>query len=101
MCPMKEKNYNKQCVENVIQYLDVCLSIIHSNFKAIQELQVITTLPLVSISLYYCIIYLKVQVIIIRLLVQWKHNFFPGLDIMKIEKCMGDPTANVENPILK
>ena len=39
--------------------------------------------------------------IIIRLLVQWKHIFFPGLDIKKIEKCMRDPTADVENPILK
>ena len=100
-CPMKAKKYNKECVENVIQSLGVFISIIHSNFKAVQDLQVITTLPLVSINLYYCRIYLKVQVIIISWLFQWKHIFGPGLDVKKIEKCMGEPTADAENPILK
>ena len=98
---MKEKKYNKECVENVIQSLGVFLSIIHSNFKVVQDLQVITTLPLVSISLYYFRIYLTVQVIIISWLAQWKHIFWPGLDVKKIEKCMGDPIANAKNPVLK
>ena len=62
---MKDKKYNKECAKNVMQPLGVFLSIIHSNFKSVQDLQVITTLPLVSISLYYCRIYLKMQVIII------------------------------------
>ena len=62
---MKDKKYNKECAENVMQPLGVFLSIIHGNFKVVQGLQVITTLPLVSISLYYCRIFLKVQVIII------------------------------------
>lgn len=44
-CPMKEKKYNKECAENVIQSL--------------------------------------------------------GLDAKKIDKCMGDPNADAENPVLK
>ena len=98
---MKEKRYNKECVQNVIHSLGVFISIIHNNFKAVQDLQVITTLPLVSISLYYCRIYLKVQLIIINWLVQCKHIFWPSFDVNKIEKCMGDPTTYVENPVLK
>ena len=39
--------------------------------------------------------------IFISLLVQWKHIFWPGLDVKKIEKSMGDPTADAENPVLK
>ena len=91
---MKEKRYNKECVQNVIHSLGVFISIIHNNFKAVQDLQVITTMHLVSISFYYCRIYLKVQVIIISWLVQWKHIFWPGLDVKKIEKCIGDPTVD-------
>ena len=28
-------------------------------------------------------------------------NKDPNLDVEKIEKCMGDPTADAENPVLK
>lgn len=27
--------------------------------------------------------------------------FFTGLDLKKIEKCMGDPDADSDNPVLK
>ena len=27
--------------------------------------------------------------------------FMPGLDLSKIEKCMGDPDADADNPVLK
>jgi hypothetical protein len=35
---MKEKKYKKECAENAMQSLGVFLSIIHNNFKAIEDL---------------------------------------------------------------
>ena len=38
-CPMKEKKYNKEWVENVVQSLGMFISIIHGNLKEVQDSQ--------------------------------------------------------------
>lgn len=70
-CPMKEKKYNKECADSVIKSLGESLVVLFFLF-----------------FFYRGII---------------SHIFYvvAGIDNRKLDKCMGDPNADSDNPVLK
>lgn len=83
-CPMKEKKYTKECADEVIRSLGRCFHPCNVFYNRNLSVRRVPSL--------FCILpaYSPCPSLIL-----------PGLDLKKIDKCMGDPDADEENPVLK
>jgi len=92
-CPMKEKKYTEECSDEVIKSLGrfsiLCLYLIN--------------LPFIFSAVHRKMIYhiILKKYMFVPLFPLFSSIYFAGVDLKKIKDCVGDPLADVENPVLK